>query len=66
MKMLGVLLMILLMVGGFVVFGSLGGMLGERLERGGGGENLSPALGVIFGVAGTALAMWIISILAGW
>jgi hypothetical protein len=63
--MWGTLLGVLLMLAAFVVFGSLGGMLGDKLERDGTGQNLAPGCMVVFGVIGVALTMWIVSLFTG-
>jgi hypothetical protein len=63
--MISAILGILAMIVVFLVCGSLGGVLGEKLERKWGGEELGPSCGMIFGSFGLGLAIWVLNVVAG-
>lgn len=48
-----------------IVFGSLGGMLGDRYQRRHGGQGLAESGCVIVGSVGLLLGIWIIHLLGG-
>lgn len=61
--MAGGLVFAVVMIASFLVFGSLGMALGQKLEKRGVGESLAPGCAIVVGVGGTIVALWLLSAL---